>query len=82
MADLRRYKSKRLRILVVDDHPMVRERLRQIIEAEPGWVVCGEADSTSSAMELLRRKKPHLLLVELIMKNSSGLDLIAQVRAR
>lgn len=68
------------RILVVDDHPIVRLGIRQMIAAEPRFVICGEADSTRTALELLKSAQPDLALVDLSLEDGSGLDLIRSFR--
>jgi DNA-binding NarL/FixJ family response regulator len=70
------------RILLVDDHPMVRERLAEIIQREPDLNVAGEAEDRRSALELARTASPDLAIVDLTLKNSSGLELIKDLRAQ
>lgn len=67
---------KRTRILLVDDHPLVRESLRRIIEREPDLCVCGETDNGSQALELVMATKPHLAILDLTLKDSHGLELL------
>jgi DNA-binding NarL/FixJ family response regulator len=64
------------RILVVDDHPLVRESLKLIIQREPDLMVCGEAEDRELALELAAAAEPHLALVDLTLNNSHGLELI------
>ena len=73
---------KRTRILLVDDHPMVRERLKEIIEREPDLMVCGEAEDRHEALDLITAKPPDLVIIDLTLKNSHGLELIKDVHAR
>jgi DNA-binding NarL/FixJ family response regulator len=73
---------KRTRILLVDDHPLVRERLAEIINREPDLSVCAEADDRHQAIELIKLCEPHLLIVDLILKNSDGVELIKDVHSR
>jgi DNA-binding NarL/FixJ family response regulator len=70
------------RILIVDDHPMVRERLADVVRGEADLEVCGEAEDVSSALELAERARPDLAIVDLSLKNSHGLDLIKDLRVR
>ena len=67
-------------VLIVDDHPLVREGLAMRIAAQPDMVVCGEAASTEEALTLLRTAKPAVAIVDLALKKSHGLDLIKKVR--
>lgn len=68
------------RILLVDDHPIVREGVAQLIRREPDLDVCGEAEDAPEAFSLVLRENPDVIIVDLDLKSSSGLDLILQVR--
>jgi DNA-binding NarL/FixJ family response regulator len=73
---------KRTTILLVDDHPMVRERLSEIINREPDLAVCGEAEDRSEALQKVERQRPGLVIVDLTLKTSDGLELIKDIRSR
>jgi DNA-binding NarL/FixJ family response regulator len=66
----------RCRILVVDDHPIVRLGLRQMISGTSDLSVCCEADTAESALRLARNSKPDLVIVDLSLGNVTGLDLV------
>lgn len=68
------------RVMIVDDHPLVRERLAQIFNHELDMEVCGEAEDAKQAMEIIRLQAPDLVIVDITLKNSSGLDLIKSIR--
>jgi DNA-binding NarL/FixJ family response regulator len=70
------------RILLVDDHPLVREGLAEVLQREGDLVVCGEAEDRWEALKLIETAKPHLALVDLALKKSSGLELIKEIQAR
>src|SRR5213593_853228 len=72
-------KAGRKRILIVDDHPLVRERLAEVINSDPELEVCGEADDRREALELIVKTKPDLALVDLSLKSSHGVDLIKDI---
>jgi len=72
----------RTRILIVDDHPLVRESLKKIIQGEPDLMVCGEAEDREQALEVVIAVQPHLTIVDLTLKNSHGLELIKDLRER
>lgn len=74
--------SRRTKIFIVDDHPLVREGLAARISAQAGMQVCGEADDVAGTLKYLDTANPDLLIVDLSLKDSHGLDLIRQVRAR
>jgi len=74
--------KKRARILLVDDHPLVRERLAEVINREPDLLVTGEAEDRHEAIALIAAKPPDLVIVDLTLKNSDGLELMKDIRAR
>jgi DNA-binding NarL/FixJ family response regulator len=69
-------------VLIVDDHPLVREGLAARISAQHDMAVCGEAADVEEALELLHKTNPTLMIVDLALKNGHGLDLIARVKKR
>lgn len=71
-------KSKQ-RVLIVDDHPMMRQGLAQLINGEPDLVTCCEADTARQAFELIRLNQPDLVLVDVSLPDKSGLELIKDV---
>lgn len=68
-------------ILVVDDHPLVRKGLKELINSEDDMEVCGEASGASDALQMIMKAKPDLVLLDLTLKEGSGLELIKQVRS-
>ncbi len=70
------------RLLIVDDHPLVRSGIRSILQLEPDLEVCGEAESLEQALELVEREQPDLVLVDITLKNSSGLTLLKELQSR
>lgn len=70
------------RILIVDDHPIVREGLRARISSQNDMEVCGEAADVNGALLAVRELEPDLVIVDIALRESSGLDLIRQVNAR
>jgi DNA-binding NarL/FixJ family response regulator len=73
---------KAIRIILVDDHPMVRERLAEIINRESDLTVCAEAADRQGAIQAVETVKPDLAIIDLALKNSSGLELIKDLHAR
>jgi DNA-binding NarL/FixJ family response regulator len=73
---------RRQGILIVDDHPLVRERLAEIISREPDLTVCGEAENRHEALEAVAASSPCLVLVDLTLKDSDGLELIKDIHSR
>jgi len=70
----------RKRIFLVDDHPLVREWLTQLIEQQPDLTVCGEAGSASAALAALGAAPADLAIVDLSLENSAGLDLVKSLQ--
>jgi len=70
------------RIVLVDDHPLVRRGLRQVIEAECDMEVCGEAEDRREALALVDACSPDLAIVDLSLKSSDGLQLVKDIHQR
>jgi len=73
--------SKTIRVFIVDDHPIVREGLIQLVEREKDLTVCGEAADAPSALEALARLKPDVAVVDISLQGMSGLQLVKQIAA-
>ncbi len=69
------------RIFIVDDHPMMREGLAQLIGSQPGLEVCGEAGAAAEALEKINALKPDLVLTDITLPGRSGLELIKDIKA-
>ena len=74
--------AERTRVLIVDDHPIVRQGLAQMINQETDLMVCGEAEDAQNALQAVAELHPDLVLVDLSLKEGSGLDLIRTLRTR
>jgi DNA-binding NarL/FixJ family response regulator len=70
------------RILIVDDHPVVREGLGVHLANQPDLEVCGEADDLLAALSLLESKQPDVAIVDISLKSSNGLELIRRIKER
>jgi DNA-binding NarL/FixJ family response regulator len=70
-----------IRILVVDDHPLFRHGLVQLLNSDDGFAVVGEASSAPEAMTLVRKLKPNLVIADLGLKGPNGLELTKSIRA-
>lgn len=70
------------RILLVDDHPVVRGGVRALLADEPDILVCGEAGSGREAIQLLGTLKPDLVLLDLSLPDIDGIELIKDIQAR
>jgi DNA-binding NarL/FixJ family response regulator len=74
-------KLARYRIAIVDDHPMVRERLAEVINAESDLVVCGDAESRAQALQLVAQTRPDIVLLDLNLEDSQGVDVVKDILA-
>src|SRR6266576_1165237 len=69
-----------IRIVVVDDHPLFRHGLVQLLSSDDGFAVCGEASSAPEALALIRKTRPHMVIIDLGLKGPSGLELTKSIR--
>jgi len=69
------------RILIVDDHDVVRQGLRTFLAERPDWEVCGEARNGQEAVEAAATLKPDLILLDITMPGISGLEAASRIRA-
>jgi DNA-binding NarL/FixJ family response regulator len=69
------------RLLILDDHPMMREGLAQLINNEPDLTVCGEAGTGAECIELVGKLKPDLLLADISLPDKSGIEVIKDILA-
>jgi len=72
--------SLRKRVFLVDDHPLVREWLTNLINQQPGLIVCGEAESGPEAREKILALRPDVAIVDIALKDSSGIELIKDLK--
>lgn len=72
----------RARVFIVDDHPVVRHGLRQLISAETDLEVCGEAGGEAEALLGIDETRPDLVLIDVSLSEGSGLDLLKRLQAR
>ena len=72
---------QKLKILIVDDHPMMREGLAQLIGQQSDCEVSGEAESAHQAMDLIAKSKPDLVLADITLPDKNGLEFIKDVHA-
>jgi DNA-binding NarL/FixJ family response regulator len=73
---------KKLRILLVDDHPLTRRGIRALIEEEPSYEVCAEADNAPQALEMVRKCSPDLTIVDISLQSTNGIELTKGLRAQ
>jgi DNA-binding NarL/FixJ family response regulator len=74
--------TKSARVLIVDDHPAVREGLALRIKGQPNLEVCGEAADVPEALHLVAEVKPDVAVIDIALRNGNGLDHIKRIKAR
>ena len=72
----------RHQVLIVDDHPIVRQGLRRLIDQEKDLAVCGEAESLAEAETAIRKLRPDLVISDITLKQGDGIDLVKHARAK
>lgn len=72
--------ERKSRVFVVDDHPLVRDGLRTLINRESDLEVCGVAEEAAPALLAIAASQPHIVLVDISLKNTSGLELIKDLK--
>jgi DNA-binding NarL/FixJ family response regulator len=82
MQTQRRPVSTKVRVFLVDDHPIVRRGFQLLLGMEPDLMVCGEADSAPVGLQKILALKPDVAIIDLALKGGSGLELIKQLRAQ
>jgi DNA-binding NarL/FixJ family response regulator len=68
------------RILITDDHALVRRGLRALLAADPGWEVCGEASNGQEAVQIAMDSQPDVVIMDISMPGLSGLQATRQIR--
>ncbi|MFA5890053.1 MAG: response regulator transcription factor [Actinomycetota bacterium] len=69
------------RIVIVEDHTLVRQSVAKIVSAEPGFIVVGEAARGDEVLPLVNVRRPHIVLLDVAIPGGSGLEVAAQLRA-
>jgi DNA-binding NarL/FixJ family response regulator len=73
-------RARRAKVFLVDDHPLVREHLTALLQAQADLEVCGEAADAPSAMSLIAQRAPDLVILDISLKRSNGLELIKNLK--
>ena len=74
--------AEKARVVIVDDHPIVRHGISRLLNREEDLCVTGEAENSAEALKLLEADLPDVALIDLVLDGESGLDLIAEIRTR
>lgn len=81
-AKARPGKGGKKQVLIVDDHPLIRQGIAMLLDHSDDLAVCGEAESAAEALEVMKRIEPDVAIVDLTLKESTGLELIKDMRIR
>jgi DNA-binding NarL/FixJ family response regulator len=79
---IREVASAAVNVLIVDDHPVVREGLAMQLATQPDLQLCGEAEDVPGALALLESVRPDVAIIDISLKNGNGIDLIRRIRDR
>jgi DNA-binding NarL/FixJ family response regulator len=71
---------KTVNILIADDHELIREGIKVHLEKQPGWTVCAQANNGRQAVELARRLKPDIVVMDIAMAELNGIEATRQIR--
>lgn len=74
--------TTRCKVLLVEDHPMFRDHLAQLINRDLGMSVCGETDNIRDALRLVQDTQPDIAIVDITLRGSSGLELLKDIKAQ
>jgi len=72
--------GEKTRVLLVDDHPVLRQGMAAMINEEPDLIVCGEADGVQAALDAAHATRPHVAVVDLSIRGGDGIELIRSLR--
>jgi DNA-binding NarL/FixJ family response regulator len=75
-------RDTRSQVVLVEDHPMFREQLAHLINKQADMAVCAEADNATDGLAVINRLQPALAIIDITLKNSSGLELLKDLRAQ
>ncbi len=74
--------SKKYRVLLIDDHPIVRQGLALLIDREPDLGVCGEAEGAHSAFHAIATLRPDIVVLDISLAGPDGLDVLKEIRMK
>ena len=73
--------ARKSRVVIVDDHPLIRQGLAQLLNTRPNLSVIAEADSAGAGLDLVRRHNPDLVILDLSLAKADGLEVVKQLKA-
>src|SRR6185437_4646624 len=81
-VDMSKPMSSKKRVFIVDDHPIVRQGLAQLLGSEPDFEVCGQGEDVYQSLRAIRDAKPDLCLVDVSLKDGDGIELLKELQAQ
>lgn len=72
----------KLRVLIVDDHPITRQGMKALVNQQSNLEVCGETDTAALAVDLVEKLKPDLAIIDISLKTTNGIELTKDIKAR
>ena len=81
-SNLHNGSGKKHRVLLIDDHPLVRRGLAEVISREPDLEVCGEAGDVAEALGEVDRSQPDIAVIDLTLKTGHGIELLERLKTR
>jgi DNA-binding NarL/FixJ family response regulator len=78
----KKFGAGKSKILVVDDHPMIREGLAGLVSNENDLEICGQAEDAPEALKAISQTKPDIVIVDISLKNSNGIELVKSIKAQ
>lgn len=82
MIDRVNKREKKIKILIVDDHPIIRQGLSLFLNQKDDFEICGEAENEERAMNVIDQQKPNFVITDITLKDSNGLDLIKKIQQK
>ena len=79
---LRKTEAEKSKILVVDDHPMIRKGIVSLIDDQQDLVICGQAEDAPEALKAISETKPDMVVLDISLKSSSGIELMKSIKAQ
>ena len=73
--------SSKTRVFMVDDHPLMRKGLGELINQQPDMIICGEAEDAPEALKAICQIRPDLVIVDISLKSQNGIELIKNIKA-
>src|SRR5215208_6522187 len=75
-------KKNKRRVLLVDDHPIVREGLTEMVNHEDDLSVCGTAEEMNQALDHIEKLKPDMVVLDISLKGSNGIEVLKNIKVR